>query len=57
MKVPLIMPKRDVSQTAVASLKASSLHLVIINDGLMTGKWQSDQTLLSVTFLPLFLGF
>jgi hypothetical protein len=56
MKVPLIMPKRDVSQTAVASLKACSLHVVIINDGLMTRKWQSDQTSLSVTFLPVFRG-
>ena len=33
MKVPLIMPKRDVSQTAVALLKACNLHLIIINDG------------------------
>jgi hypothetical protein len=54
MKVPLIMPKRDVSQTAVASLEACSPHLTISNDGLMTRKWQSYQSLLSVTFLPLF---
>jgi hypothetical protein len=53
MKVPLIMPKRDVSQKAVASQQACSPHLIIINDGLMTMKSQSDQTSLSVTFLPL----
>ena len=53
MKVPLIMPKRDVSQTAVASQQACSPHVIFINDGLMTQKGEGYQTLASVTFLPI----
>jgi len=34
MKVPLNMPKRDVSQTAVASQEACNCHVIFINDGL-----------------------